>query len=578
MDALKKAEKEKKEAAKKKTGQGPVLDTGEYSNLQDPSGQFSNTDSHEMPVNLDTSEISMELEPLSNTLAEKIPDASDSAELPMENTAEHKLQEQSSNQEQELGLENTDTGEVGFENTEEIQSVSLEMSSSLPVFDDTSETPTDNTVEEQTAFSSTLDDEVPFEETLDGVTASQLLQDIGQFDGQPTPVAASTVFAASRSSNVVSKFKVSLAVSLVLLVAAVVGLLIQYNTTPDVPNVPSPIVAKGVEAPRSPVLPDMLEPSVSVSSENQTTIQHPQETLPETETVYIQPSELTVSDPGNDWGPLYDEKKVEAMSVELTEVQSIASDNEVKKRSESITERRPSHPVEEISMVETTPNESVMAEEIVVAPVAANISPSMVKISRIKKPKPEVAINQQAYNAYEQGNYDVASSLYKTSLEKTPDNRDALLGLAAIQLRHDRPEAAYSLYQKVLKLNPKDSTARVALIRLQGNQNAGNNESLLKLLLKDQPESASTYFSLGNLYARQLRWPEAQLAFFEAYSRELNNADYAMNLAVSLDQLGQSKAALDYYNKAIDLSDKQSVSFNPSSILARIKTLSAKGS
>ncbi len=567
MDALKKAEKEKKEAAKKNTGQGPVLDTGEYSNVPEGTGEFSNTDSHEIPVNLDTSEIPMQLEPLGNTLEQQLDLTSESTQLPVENTAEHQIQE--AKLEQEPGFEDTSTSEIGFENTEEFKSASAEELSKDTLFEDTDEAPTENTLEEQRLLSGRQNDEIPFAETLESVTASQLLDDIGQFEGQPTPVAASTVFAATKSSNVVSKFKLGLITVMVLVVVVVTSLLVHYKTTPDVPNVPSPMVAKGVEATRPTVLPDMTASITTDSSTGSSDIQHPQE-AEVVETVYVQHTGALASPSIEDWGPLYNEQELATRRAKEEERQALAT--EVVSRSEpSIPE--PPQVEEQLALAETG-----TMDEVVMAPVAASISPSMIKISRIKKPKPEVAINQQAYNAYQQGNYDAAASLYKTSLGKTANNRDALLGLAAIKMRHNQPEAAYSLYQKVLKQNPKDTTAKVALISLQGNRNTANNESLLKLLLKDHPESASTFFSLGNLYARQLRWPEAQLAFFEAYSRESNNADYAMNLAVSLDQMGQSKAALDYYNKAMDLVDTQSANFNPSSILARIKVLSGSDS
>jgi tetratricopeptide (TPR) repeat protein len=48
-----------------------------------------------------------------------------------------------------------------------------------------------------------------------------------------------------------------------------------------------------------------------------------------------------------------------------------------------------------------------------------------------------------------------------------------------------------------------------------------------------------------------LRWGEAQQSYFKAFNLSPNNALYAYNLAVSLDRLHQSAAALPYYEKAI---------------------------
>jgi uncharacterized protein HemY len=78
----------------------------------------------------------------------------------------------------------------------------------------------------------------------------------------------------------------------------------------------------------------------------------------------------------------------------------------------------------------------------------------------------------------------------------------------------------------------------------------------LKTLLARDANSSSLQFALGNLYAGEKRWTEAQQAFFEAYRLDSGNPDFIFNLAVSLDQLNQSRLALDYYQKAIAESAK----------------------
>jgi len=54
-----------------------------------------------------------------------------------------------------------------------------------------------------------------------------------------------------------------------------------------------------------------------------------------------------------------------------------------------------------------------------------------------------------------------------------------------------------------------------------------------------------------------------------------SNPDYAFNLAVSLERVGQVKTALDYYNVALQLADNTNVNFNTASVLTRIHALSA---
>ena len=69
------------------------------------------------------------------------------------------------------------------------------------------------------------------------------------------------------------------------------------------------------------------------------------------------------------------------------------------------------------------------------------------------------------------------------------------------------------------------------------------------------------------------RWAAAQQAFFDAYRLNTANPDYALNLAISLDHIGQYETALDYYKAALDLSDKAPSRFEPSSVSARIDKL-----
>ena len=123
-------------------------------------------------------------------------------------------------------------------------------------------------------------------------------------------------------------------------------------------------------------------------------------------------------------------------------------------------------------------------------------------------------------------------------------------------------------------MNPRDSHAVSGLVALRNQVYPVAMESRLKNLIASQPEAPHLHFSLGNQYARQSRWPEAQAAYFKAYSAEPENADYAFNLAVSLDQLQQRKPALDYYQRALELATRHPANFNRAQTQARIQDLS----
>jgi tetratricopeptide (TPR) repeat protein len=92
-------------------------------------------------------------------------------------------------------------------------------------------------------------------------------------------------------------------------------------------------------------------------------------------------------------------------------------------------------------------------------------------------------------------------------------------------------------------------------------------------MLADNPGAHVLNFTLGNQFAQQGRWAEAQQEYFRAFSAEPDNADFAYNLAVSLDQLRQPKLALEYYQRAIALARARGASFNLAAAEARAAQL-----
>jgi tetratricopeptide (TPR) repeat protein len=183
----------------------------------------------------------------------------------------------------------------------------------------------------------------------------------------------------------------------------------------------------------------------------------------------------------------------------------------------------------------------------------------------------------QAYEAWRAGDLVEARRHYERVLKSDPRNRNALLGLGAIAVRSGLWDEASGRYTTLLRLNPRDSVAQAGLIAVHENVDPLRGESQIKLLLREEPEAPHLHFTLGNMYADQNRWGEAQSAYFDAYRLDNNNADYTYNLAVSLDRLGKGDAAADYYRRALELAAEKGAAFDQPSVRDRLLRLAFEG-
>src|SRR5690606_24036397 len=172
------------------------------------------------------------------------------------------------------------------------------------------------------------------------------------------------------------------------------------------------------------------------------------------------------------------------------------------------------------------------------------------------------------------GNDAAAQHYYREVLQKDVRSVDALLGMAAIAARQGRNSDALGWYGKVLEVEPRNSIAQVAMVSVMAQADPVGSESRIKNLLAQQPEKAHLHAALGNLYAEQQQWPRAQQAYFHAMHFDAANAEYAFNLAVSLDHMGKAALALQYYKKTLELLSKSGVgNVDPVQVASRIAQL-----
>lgn len=182
----------------------------------------------------------------------------------------------------------------------------------------------------------------------------------------------------------------------------------------------------------------------------------------------------------------------------------------------------------------------------------------------------------QAYAALQSGKLDAARQLYGDAVRSDPKNIQALLGAAAVAMQDNNADEASRLYFRVLELEPRNAYAQAGIVALMGRADPAAAEAKLKQLIAREP-LASLHFTLGNLYGDQSRWAEAQQAYFQAHHLEPGNPDYAYNLAVGLEHVGQTRLATGYYRRAVELAQARGrAGFNLTQAQDRIRQLAAQ--
>ncbi len=586
MDALKKAEEEKRRAARQlKEVEEP--ESAEAVAVPEEE-QLSNT--AENPIineELPADRLELTLEPLDGSMGDILSEEDDSHFDPTQGSEvldkTHNEAEDSFSE--DLTIENTITNELPSESLEATQeAVDLDDTSVIEGLSvESASAPFDDTF-----HGVILEDEEEsdvYEETLPGVSADQLAKDLGGGVYQPTPVAAKTVFSATGASPKKKSFKWGIFTLLVLLAVGSFGVFYYFSITPVARQMPSPAVARGIEATSVPLpsIPEVTEDNVSgtlieqqpesdaVAEEmraivNEGLDQQPavavQEDIPDAESTTAAADTL-IPEVGEAVADAAAEVAPKPTAPELLDQEAVSVEAETMPEERLITEREPDPVVFE--------DEKTAAASL---PDKIAVDPRAIQISKSNQLEKRSVIVNEAYKAFNAGQLDTARSLYLDAIRLQPENRDAHLGLAAIAIKNNDPAAAYSHYAILLKLNPDDALAISALQSLYQSPDPVRDESAIKLLLQKEGDVPYLYFNLGNIYARQQRWPEAQQAFFDAYRLDTGNVDYVLNLAISLDHMQQYATAYDYYQTALDLAAQSNNDINFVAIKQRVDVLS----
>ncbi len=180
-----------------------------------------------------------------------------------------------------------------------------------------------------------------------------------------------------------------------------------------------------------------------------------------------------------------------------------------------------------------------------------------------------------AYNRLQAGDVAQADQFYRQALAESPNQRDALLGLAATAAALGQYDEAISLYQRRLVADPDDTYAQAGMFGLVRDAASRSNVTQeIERLLTEFPESAQLHFAKGIGLTQKQDWQNAQTSFYDAYRLDSGNPDFAFNLAISLDHLNQPSLARVYYERALTLSNTRTSNFDRSAATQRVAEIS----
>lgn len=183
------------------------------------------------------------------------------------------------------------------------------------------------------------------------------------------------------------------------------------------------------------------------------------------------------------------------------------------------------------------------------------------------------ALIGQAFHAYSTGNMALAGTLYRRAVQLEPYNRDANLGVAAVATDAGEFAEATQRYRHLLSLNPGDEVAFSGMLNLVATTGNRAIENEMIVHASQYQQMPVLHAALGNYYSRQSRWSEASNSYATAAALAPDTADYLYNLAVSLDQLGNTGAAIENYERAMAMSKTGHHSFDSITVNNRLQSL-----
>ncbi len=183
---------------------------------------------------------------------------------------------------------------------------------------------------------------------------------------------------------------------------------------------------------------------------------------------------------------------------------------------------------------------------------------------------------EKGYQAYQAGQLKQARHFYTLAYQQDAENIAALFGLAAVAVKQGQKSNALRYYQRIVELDPQNQAAQDAVLMLN-SQMQGDTKTIGSLAERARrfPNNAALQAARGHQLAQKNDWVAAQKQYFKAYQLAPDRGDYALNLAVSLDKLGEYALAKQYYEVVLQASNNPLSAKRKEQVRQRVTALQA---
>lgn len=192
-------------------------------------------------------------------------------------------------------------------------------------------------------------------------------------------------------------------------------------------------------------------------------------------------------------------------------------------------------------------------EKIEAAPALPNIE---LTVSDDPNPrKSDYELLEKAEKALDYEQYEAAITLYRGVLDKMPEHRDALLGMALAYQKTGRATRAKEIYRQILTKHPDFAPAINNLLALAAEEAPESALQQFAELEKKSPNFAPIYAQKAQVCLKLGDVPTATQSLIKALELDDENQNYRYNLALIYDKNKNYNAAVPLYYDLIAAAD-----------------------